>query len=60
MNNISGAPCGKPCNCGTNNNMFSIFIMLMFLCPGMFGGCGDNSMIFFLLIFMCMFNGQMF
>lgn len=32
-------------------------LMLMILCPGMFGGMGENSMMFFMLILIMMSDG---
>lgn len=55
MNNIPVAPC-----CRGNDNFLLIFLILMIFAPGMFGGIGNNSMMFFLLIFMLMGEGRVF
>ncbi len=54
-NNMGVGYCPAP----AGNEMIMMLCLLMIMYPGMFGGCGDNSMIFFLLIFM-MFSGGRF
>lgn len=36
-----------------------MLLLMMIMCPGMFSGCGDNSLLFLLLI-MSMSGGGMF
>lgn len=59
MNNMGMGMGGNP-GYGNENSFMLPFLMMMILCPGMFGGAGENSMIFFLLIFMTMFSGRMY
>ncbi|MCL2704047.1 MAG: hypothetical protein FWE91_10640 [Defluviitaleaceae bacterium] len=40
-------------------NPLMMFLMLMILCPGMFGGMGQNPMML-ILMFMMMSGGKMF